>query len=59
MWQVRPTASGETLFHGGATPFNSTGSATPYILTLNATTLVYQVWMPGAIPNGDKTYYHK
>jgi signal peptidase I len=58
-WQVRPTASGETLFHGGAQPFSSTGTATPYILTLNATTLVYQDWIPGTIPNGYKLYYHK
>lgn len=60
IWQVRPTASGETLFYGGGiAPFSSAGSATPYIINLNATTLVCQAWMPGTIPNGYKTYYHK
>lgn len=59
-WQVRPTASGETLFYGsGLIPPFSPSSAIPYIITLNATTLVCQDWIPGTIPNGYKLYYHK
>jgi hypothetical protein len=30
-----------------------------YIVTLNANTLIYQTWVPGQIPNGSKSYYHK
>lgn len=58
-WQVRPSASGEMLFPTGMTPFIHSGNVTPYITTLNATTLIYQQWIPGQIPNGYKYYFHK
>ncbi len=59
-WQVRPKASGETLFLINLQgPFIHTGNNMPYIITLNATTLIYQQWIPGQIPNGYKYYFHK
>lgn len=58
-WQVRPSASGEQLFPAGLQPFIHSGNVTPYIITLNATTLIYQQWIPGQIPNGYKYYFHK
>ncbi len=58
-WQVRPSASGETLFPAGMVPFIHSGNVNPYITTLNPTTLIYQQWIPGQIPNGYKYYFHK
>ena len=58
-WQVRPSASGEKLFPAGTIPFIHSGNVTPYITTINPTTLIYQQWIPGQIPNGYKYYFHK
>lgn len=58
-WWVRPTAYGDQLNLSGLSPFITGGGAGAYIITLNATTLIYQTWQPGQIANGGKSYYHK
>ena len=57
LWRVTPSGSGDKLFLG----FTSTPCVAndAYIITLNATTLIYQVWIPGQIANGNKVYFHK
>jgi len=58
-WYVQPTALGDQLNLTIYNPFVTGGGAGAYIITLNATTLIYQSWIPGQIPNGIKSYYHK
>lgn len=56
-WYVKPNAIGNQLMSlNSLIPFAfSIGN----IITLNASTLVVQVWTQGGIPNGNKCYYHK
>ena len=56
-WLVMTSGSGDKLFLPSSTaPLAASGA---YIITLNATTLIYQVWIPGQIANGNKVYFHK
>ena len=56
-WWVMTSGNGDRLFLLSSTaPFLVSGA---YIVTLNATTLIYQTWIPGQIANGGKTYFHK
>ena len=56
-WWVMTSGSGDKLFLPSSTaPLAASGA---YIITLNATTLIYQEWIPGQIANGGKSYFHK
>ena len=59
MWYVTtsPIAPNPEILHG--TPMGMYTSQDNYIITLNATTLIYQAWVPGQIANGHRTYFHK
>jgi hypothetical protein len=55
-WQVNQLATGNQLqTTSNGYPSNLGGN----IITLNATTLVVQEWLPGQIANGNKCFYHK
>jgi hypothetical protein len=56
LWYVTSTASYDQFNQASNGWF---GSAKNNIITLNATTLTYQDWIPGQIPNGWKYYFHK
>ncbi len=57
-WWVMTSGNGDQLtLLSGVSPCGTSGS--DYIITLNATTLIYQEWIPGQIANGGKTYFHK
>jgi hypothetical protein len=53
MWYVKLMGGFEYLTSPSFTP------ATGYIITLNATTLIVQSWVPGQTLNGTKAFYHK
>jgi hypothetical protein len=57
LWYVARPATGDQLRPGASShpSFNLGGN----IITLNATTLVVQDWLPGQIANMNKCFYHK
>lgn len=58
-WNVAPTTYGDALQGMMFYPFATGAGANGYIITLNATTLIYQGWIPGQIANGNKVFLHK
>jgi hypothetical protein len=57
MWYISKSPTGEKLF--SPLVIGHISSTTMNIITLNSTTLVLQDWLPGQIPNGGKSYWHK
>ncbi|MCF8424392.1 MAG: hypothetical protein K9H41_08615 [Bacteroidia bacterium] len=58
-WYVLKLSNGidNMLFLNGSGGTNQFGSG--YIITLNATTLICQMWTPNTTPSGRISYYHK